>query len=364
VDAQSTSGSSLDYDLVNLRTSGTLFVWGSTKYTSLSTFTAATGQETHGIKADPFWLSPASGDFHLTAGSRAIDSADSGASGEASSDTDGNPRVDDPSTSNKGAGPRAYDDRGAYEFQPEVTDLPPAAALSVSPSSGTAPLPVTADASASTDTDSTPIATYKFDFGDGSAAVGPQAGATATHTYTSAGTFTVTVTVKDTAGQASTATRQVTVQQNLIGNPGFESNTNGWNTSGSGVTCSLTRAAGGHSGSWSAAMTNTSTSTGNCTLNDSPNWVSATSAGTYTGTIWVRADSSGATLKLRFREYVGSTLVGSQVTQVTLTTSWQQVTVIYTTVASGSSTLDFNAYVPSLPSSASFYADDVSIQQN
>jgi hypothetical protein len=92
--------------------------------------------------------------------------------------------------------------------------------------------------------------------------------------------------------------------------------------------------------------------------------VSATSAGTYTGTIWVRADSSGATLKLRFREYVGSTLVGSQVTQVTLTTSWQQVTVIYTTVASGSSTLDFNAYVPSLPSSASFYADDVSIQQN
>src|SRR5207253_7227293 len=44
-------------------------------------------------------------------------------------------------------------------------DAPPAAALSVSPSSGTAPLPVTADASASTDTDSTPITTYKFEIG-------------------------------------------------------------------------------------------------------------------------------------------------------------------------------------------------------
>jgi PKD repeat protein len=243
-------------------------------------------------------------------------------------------------------------------------DAPPAAALSVSPSSGTAPLPVTADASASTDTDSTPIATYKFDFGDGSAAVGPQAGATATHTYTSAGTFTVTVTVKDTAGQASTATRQVTVRQNLVGNPGFESNINGWNTSGSGVTCSLVRTAGGHSGAWSAAMTNTSAGTGNCTLNDSPNWVLTATPGAYTGSIWVRADTAGAVLKVRFREYVGSTLVGSQVTQVTLTTSWQQVTVIYTTVGSGSSTLDFNAYVASLPPSASFYADDALIELN
>jgi hypothetical protein len=169
------------------------------------------------------------------------------------------------------------------------------------------------------------------------------------------------VTVKDTAGQASTATRQVVVAQNLVGNSGFESNTNGWNTSGSGVTCSLARVGGGHSGSWSAGTTNTSTSTGNCTLNDSPNWALTTSSGTYTGTIWVRADSAGATLKLRFREYVGSTLVSSQVTQVTLTTSWQQVVVAYTTVSPGSSTLDFNAYVSSLAPATSFYADDASI---
>ena len=240
-------------------------------------------------------------------------------------------------------------------------DPPPSAALSVTPSSGTAPLQVTADASASADTDATPIASYTFDFGDGSAPVGPQAGATATHMYAGAGTFTVAVTVEDTAGQPSNATAQVTVttNQNLAGNPGFETTTSGWNTSGSGVTCSLTRASGAHSGSFSAALTNTSTTTGNCTLNDSPNWVLSTSAGTYTGSIWVRADTAGAVFKLRFREYVGSNLVGTATTQVTLTTSWQNVTVADTTVSPGSSTLDFNAYVSSLGPSASFYADDV-----
>ena len=48
-----------------------------------------------------------------------------------------------------------------------ANDNPPAADITVSPSSGVAPLQVTADASGSTDTDATPIATYRFDFGDG-----------------------------------------------------------------------------------------------------------------------------------------------------------------------------------------------------
>jgi PKD repeat protein len=88
---------------------------------------------------------------------------------------------------------------------------PPAAALTVSPSSGVVPLTVTADASASTDVDATPISTYTFDFGDGSAPVGPQAGATAGHTYSNTGTFTVTVTVTDSGGLASTKSVTVTV---------------------------------------------------------------------------------------------------------------------------------------------------------
>jgi PKD repeat protein len=243
-------------------------------------------------------------------------------------------------------------------------DLPPSAALSLSPTSGPTPLAVTADASASTDTDDTPIASYRFNFGDGTSVVGPQAGATATHTYRTAGVYTVTVTVTDTAGQSSVATAQVTAFGNLVGNPGFETDLSGWNTSGSGSNISLTRVAGGHSGGWAAKLTNTGTTASTATLNDSPDWAKPSSAGTYTGTIWARADSAGASLKLRFREYNGSTLLATATTTVTLTTGWQQVAVTHRALSPGTSTIDFNAYVSSAAPGTAFYADDAAIFLN
>jgi parallel beta-helix repeat protein len=459
IDSLSTSGSTVNYNLVSLRTPATMYVWGKTGYASLAAFQQATGQEAKGLQADPRWVASGAGDFHLSAGSPAIDSADSAVSGEQTTDLEGNGRIDDPGMANTGAGARSYDDRGAYEFQ-GATDNPPTAALSVRPASGAAPLAVTADASGSTDTDATPIDSYKFDFGDGSAAVGPQAGAsashtyslagsftvtvtvndtaglsstatsqvtvtnpsddpptaalsvtpgsgttpvevtadasgssdgdatpiasykfdfgdgsaavgpqseaTATHTYTQGGTFTVTVTVKDTAGLSSTATSQVVVKQNLVGNSGFETDTGGWNTSGSGAGVSLARVAGGHSGGWAAKLTNGGTAGATCLLNDSPNWVATTATGTYTGSIWVRADGAGAVLNLRFREYSGTSLVGTKSTQVTLTTSWQLVTVAYTPVSPGSSNLDLNAYLTaaSAPPGTCFYADDAVIARS
>jgi parallel beta-helix repeat protein len=452
VDAQSTTGSSIDYDVVYLSTPGTLIVWGSSGYSSLSAVNALTGQETHGIEADPRWVDRAAGDLRLAAGSPAIDSANSGASGQTDTDADGHARVNDPAVPNTGAGPRAYDDRGAYEFLPgpsapsaalavtptsgqvplavtadasgssdsdgtivsyrfdfgdgspdvgpqssptaahtyaevgtftvtvtvtdndgltatatrQVTafggDQPPSAALTVTPSSGLVSLDVTADASGSSDPEG-PIASYTFDFGDGSPIVGPQSGATAGHTYTATGTYTVTVTVRDSAGQPAQTTRQVSVRPNLVGNPGFETGTSGWNTSGGGTTVSLTRVSGGHSGAWAAELTNTGTAATNCTLNDSPNWVLTASSGTYAATLWVRADKAGGVLKLRLREYSGSTLVGSQTSQVTLTTSWQPVTLTYTPGAPGVSTLDFNAYVVSAAPGVCFYADDAVIDR-
>ncbi len=207
VDASSIPGTSLDYDMVFLHSAGTMMTWGTKTYTTLSSFTTASGQERNAFGSyDPAWVAPSSGDFHLRSGSKAIDSADSGAPDQPATDFDGSPRIDDPATTNIGSGPRGYDDRGAFEYQP---DLAPAAALSVSPASGAAPLAVTADASASTDTDATPIASYTFDFGDGTAAVGPQSSPTALHTYSSAGGFTVTVTVTDTGGRSSTAQASV-----------------------------------------------------------------------------------------------------------------------------------------------------------
>jgi parallel beta-helix repeat protein len=213
VDSASISGTTMDDDLFHLTAANqVLLIWNSTSYSTLASFQAATGQEGRGIEANPSWANPLAGDFHLIAGSPAIDSANSGASGQPDTDADGNGRHDASGIPNTGVGPRTYDDRGAYEFQSNSpSDLPPAASLNVGPSSGSAPLTVTADASASTDTDATPIASYSFDFGDGSPPVSPQPGATATHTYAGAGTFTVTVTVTDTAGLSGTATATVTV---------------------------------------------------------------------------------------------------------------------------------------------------------
>jgi parallel beta-helix repeat protein len=124
VDSASTSGTTMNDDLVHLSaTNAVLLIWGSTSYSSLASFKAATNQETRGIQADPRWSNAAAGDFHLTAGSPAIDSANSGASGQPSTDLEGNVRVDDTATPNTGIGPRTYDDRGAYEFQPDERRL-------------------------------------------------------------------------------------------------------------------------------------------------------------------------------------------------------------------------------------------------
>jgi parallel beta-helix repeat protein len=636
VDSASTLGTTVDYDLVHLSAPGHNFNWNGLGYATLAQFRTGVGQEQHGIEADPRWTSPATADFTLAAGSPAIDSANSGAPGQLSTDLAGGPRVDVPSVLNTGAGPRAYDDRGAYEqqlrnlppaaalavtpgsgrvdldvtadasgstdtdgvssistyafdfgdgspvagpqagptashtftaagtytvtvtvtdsggltstataqvtvtddpplatldvtpgagfaplavvadasgstdtdatriasysfdfgdgspavgpqpsatadhlytaggtftvtvtvtdsaglssqatrqvsvsvgshsppgaalsvtpdtgpidlavtadasastdddgFSPiasyrfdfgdgspavgpqasataahtytapgtytlavtvtdtaglsdtetrlvTVRDDPPAAALTVTPNAGMEPLWVRADASASTDADATPIESYRFDFGDGSPAVGPQAGPTAGHTYAVAGTYTVTVTVTDTAGLTGTHTAQVVVRGNAVRNPGFETDLSGWNTTGSGSGVTLERVAGGHGGDHAAKLANTGAAAATCTLNDGPDWARPTAAGTYSGSLWVRAESPGATLKLRFREWIGPTLVGSAVSQVTLGTAWREVSTSYTTQSPGS-TLDFNAYVTGAALGTCFLADDAVI---
>ena len=118
VDASSTAGTTMDFNLVYLTTPGKLLVWSSSSYSSLAAFRSATGQETHGIQANPKWIDALGGDFHLRAGSPAIDAANSAASGQPSLDVKSIGRVDDPSSPNTGLGPRPYDDRGSFEFRP------------------------------------------------------------------------------------------------------------------------------------------------------------------------------------------------------------------------------------------------------
>ncbi|TML89627.1 MAG: hypothetical protein E6G06_14165, partial [Actinobacteria bacterium] len=132
VDVGSTTGTTVDYDQVYLTTPDMLFIWGSSSYTSLAAFQAATGQEAHGIAAAPRWNNPAANDFHLTAGSPAIDSANAAAPAQTAVDMEGYARVDDPVTVNTGAGVRTYDDRGALEYHTPAVDH-----IAVSPAGAT-----------------------------------------------------------------------------------------------------------------------------------------------------------------------------------------------------------------------------------
>jgi parallel beta-helix repeat protein len=111
-----------NFNLVYLTTAGHLYEWLATSYSSPALLFAATGQEANGIQADPTWVNSANGNFHLVPSSPAIDSANSAAPSEPAFDIEGNQRVDDPATTDHGAGTRTYDDLGAYEFQPSVSD--------------------------------------------------------------------------------------------------------------------------------------------------------------------------------------------------------------------------------------------------
>ena len=116
--ASATGATTADYNLVWQTGAGDEYRWGGIAYASQAALFAATGQEAHGLFADPTFVNLAGNNFSLAAGSPAIDSADSAATGEQTTDLLGHPRVDDPATPNTGVGPRDYDDRGAYEYQP------------------------------------------------------------------------------------------------------------------------------------------------------------------------------------------------------------------------------------------------------
>jgi PKD repeat protein len=210
-------------------------------------------------------------------------------------------------------------------------DAPPVAALTVTPNSGTVPLAVNADASQSTDNDLTPISTYTFNFGDGTV-IGPQSAANAGHTYTTIGHFTVTVTVTDTGGLRSSTSQPVSVSSgNLVGNPGFESDTSGWRaTPGNLLTRSLTA----HSGSFSAQVMR-KTTMGRAQIGDSPGWNTNTVAGTTcTLSAWLQAPA-GIKVYAKTVELSGSSPLSTHTKSVLSTGAWVQVTVVAPIVNGG-----------------------------
>ncbi len=206
VDASSTPGFVSDYNMFWNSTAQAPVKYIATLYPTVAAYSVVSGQDAHSVQSNPRFVNPAAGDLHLLAGSPAIDAAITSVANWPATDAEGQARADDPGTPNTGSGPVPFADRGALEYI--VPNLPPVAALTITPASGAAPLAVTANASASTDPEHA-IATYRFDFGDGTV-IGPQASPLANHSY-AAGNWTAQVTVADSGGLTSTATAPVAV---------------------------------------------------------------------------------------------------------------------------------------------------------
>src|SRR5206468_4485724 len=85
--------------------------------------------------ADPRFVDPTGGDFHLQEGSPAIDAGTSEAA--PATDVEDRLRYDDPATPNTGAGATSYVDIGAYEFGGATRPVLSASAAGVDGGSGT-----------------------------------------------------------------------------------------------------------------------------------------------------------------------------------------------------------------------------------
>jgi parallel beta-helix repeat protein len=356
VDSGSSSGFVSDYNIIDNTASANGIRFGTTVYTTLSSYAAGAGQDAHSIEADARFVNPATGDFHLQPGSPAIDSGTSAVANWPSTDAEGRGRIDDPQTPNSGAGPVPFADRGALEFG--LAD--PTAALVVTPSSGSPPLTVTANASGSSG-GSSPIVSYQFNFSDGTV-IGPQPGPTATHTY-ALGNWSPSVTITTASGataSTSTPVLVVTLGSELCTNTSFESNRNGWAQFGN---ASINRVTGGYAGSWALQIQGPN-QISEFGVDDAPNWVgSVSSAGTrYRYSAWVRSASGRGAVRLRVREYLAGVLKGqSSSTPVTLSSTWQQLVVEHSAQSAGS-TLDFQVLDMPVVTRETFRTDVVSIR--
>jgi hypothetical protein len=192
VDSAAVSGTTLDYNIdYQTYPSATPYIWAGVKYSSAAALHSATTQAAHDLNADPGSVVLP----NLQEGSNAINSANSNAPGELSTDLYGNARTNDPNDPDTGAGTYTYYDRGADQYED-----PLAPDVTFNAYMGTAPATFTATESIGAPGWANPTQ-WSIDFGDGSApTITASPAIDLRHTYTTPGTYSVTVTVTDGYG--------------------------------------------------------------------------------------------------------------------------------------------------------------------
>ena len=150
---------------------------------------------------------------------------------------------------------------------------------------------------------------------------------------------------------------------NLTTNPSFESGMTGW--SAWHATSAAVTAADAPNGAKVAEVTRSASNT-SYTLEQYYAVNSANSARggqTYTATAWVKGTTStaGKTVKLRLREWTGSSVAGSAEASVTLNTSgYQQLTLTYTGKTTGQA-MTLDVLREGVTAAESFYVDAISL---
>lgn len=170
--------------------------------------------------------------------------------------------------------------------------------------------------------------------------------------------YVVTFTARNArVGSAST---NLHIGQNMVLNPSFETNLDGWDGH---AGAAIERVPGGRQGAWSARLTlPVAEWTG---LRDSPDWAASAGHGRLAVFgAWVRSSTNGGPVRLQVREYQG----GLQIAQSTsgngpqyvsaLTPEWHRIMVVHRCIATGPGELDLAIDAPGVIG-ATFDVDDV-----
>ena len=172
--------------------------------------------------------------------------------------------------------------------------------------------------------------------------------------------YAVTFTARNAA--TGTATTRIRVSPNLVLNPSFEANLDGWNGH---VGAVVARVPGGRRDGYAARLTLPLTAWAG--LNDVPSWGASSGHGRLAVFgAWVRSATDHDAVRMQVREYQNGVLLATSTSadgtlySNALTPEWHRIMVVHPCVGYGTSELDLTIDAPGVIG-ATFDVDDVSV---